>query len=196
MKHIIITIAALTSLTATAQIGSQAIIKQRARDAATENNNRGVDPQAPKPATPAKPAAPTVTATPLTASQQAFANFQTQLLGVNSNTATILKPTLVKDMASVAQGVNKPSAATLTKLSDHLTAALAQSKLTRVQKTRLAQNIGVLLNSANSSATQKLTMIKDVQSILEAGGVSSENTTVIATDLQTVTEEVKVPAKQ
>jgi hypothetical protein len=189
MKHLIIALAALTTLTASAQIGVDAIAKQRARDVANQNNNRSMQPPTaasqPRPAQPAAAAA-----TPMTASQQAYANFQSQLFAVNANTATNLKPMLAKDMANVAQGA-KPSQPTLDKLSDHLTTALGEAKLSTSQKTRLAQNVGVLLNSANTAPTQKEAMIKDVQSILEKGGVSTENAAAVAADLKSVTDEIK-----
>jgi hypothetical protein len=197
MKHLIIAIAVLTSLTASAQIGVDAIAKQRARDVANQNNNRSMQPPqggAPAAATPARPTQPAVAATPTTPSQQAFANFQTQLFAVNTNTATNLKPLLAKDMANVAQGA-KPSQPTLDKLSDHLTTALGEAKLTSTQKTRVAQNVGVLLNSANIAPTPKEAMIKDVQSILEKGGVSTENAAAVAADLKSVTDEIKPAAK-
>ena len=192
MKHLLIAIAALTTLTASAQTGVDAMAKQRARDAANQNNNRSMEPGGAT-AAPAKPhpVQPTVTATPLTPSQQAYANFQAQLFAVNTNTAASAKPALAKDMASVAQGANKPSEGTLNKLSDHLTAAYAETKLTGPQKTRLAQDIGVLLNSANTAPAQKEAMIKDVESILQTGGASADNASAVAADLKTVTEEVK-----
>ena len=196
MKHLIIAMAALTSLTASAQSGVDAIAKQRARDVANQNNNRSIDPPAPggvqsRP----RPVQPAVAATPLTPAQQAFANFQSQLFAVNTNTAAGLKSVLAKDMADVARGAIKPSADTLSKLSDHLATAFAETKPTLAQKTRLAQNIGVLLNSANTPPAQKEAMVKDVESILQTSGASTENAAAVAADLKTVTEELKPAAK-
>jgi hypothetical protein len=195
MKHLIIAVAALTTLTASAQIGVDAIAKQRARDASNKTSSRGMEPPAPgAPATAAKPAAAQpVTATPLTPSQQAFANFQYQLFAVKTNTATVVQPLLAKDMAAVAQGT-KPSQPTLAKLSDHLANSYAQTTLTGPQKTRLAQDIGVLLNSANTPPAQKEAMIKDVESILTTGGAPADKSAAVAADLKTVTEEIKPAA--
>jgi hypothetical protein len=198
MKHLIIAIVALASLTAGAQTGVDAMAKQRAKDVANQNNNRSMEPSGATPAAPAArpvPAAPTITATPLNASQQAYAHFQSQLFLVNSNSTPDVKQTLGKDLANVSQGAKKPSPATLSKLSDHLTTALGEAKLTTQKKTRLAQDVGVLVNSANTPAAQKTAMIKDVESILQSGGSSSENAAAVAADLQTVTEEVMPPAK-
>jgi hypothetical protein len=193
MKHLIIAIAALTTLTASAQIGVDAIAKQRARDVSNQNNNRGTEPPGGASATAAKPRAaqPTVTATPLTPSQQAYVNFQSQLFAVNTNTAASAKSSLAKDMGNVAQGANKPSPETLSKLSDHLTTAYAEATLKTPQKTRLAQDIGVLLNSANTPPAQKDAMIKDVESILQTGGASADDAAAVSADLKTVTDEVK-----
>jgi hypothetical protein len=189
MKHLIISLATLISLSASAQIGVDAIAKQRARDAANKTSNRGMEPQGGG-APAARPAA-AAPATPLTPSQQAYANFQSQLFAVNTNNAASVKSSLAKDMANVAQGANKPSSETLSKLSDHLTAAYAEATLKAPQRTRLAQDIGVLLNSANTPPTQKEAMIKDVESILQTGGASAENASAVSADLKTVTEEVK-----
>lgn len=192
MKRLIIVVATLSCLTASAQIGVDAIAKQRARDAANKTSSRGMEPpnysqpgQA-RAATPATPAAPQ-----LNAAQQAFATFQKQLFGMATNATADQKGALAADMGNVAQRT-KPSQATLTKLSDHLTTALGEStKLTAQRKTHLAQEIGVLLNSANTPQTQKDAMVQDVQSILEGGGASAENASAVATDLTTVTEELK-----
>jgi hypothetical protein len=196
MKHLIIAMAALASLTANAQLGVDAMAKQRAKDVANQNNNRGLEPPG-TPAAAARPVAtaPTVSATPLTPAQQAYSHFQSDLFAVNTNSSPDVKQGLAKDLGNVAQGANKPSQATLSALSDHLATALAEAKLTTPKKTRVAQDVGVLLNSAATPATQKEAMIKDVQSILQSGGSSSENAAAVAADLQKVTDEVKPAAK-
>lgn len=198
MKHLIIALAVLTTLTVSAQTGVDAMAKQRAKDLATQNNNRSIEPPgAPSvaPATRPVTAAPAVTVTPLSPGQQAFANFQTELFVVSTNATPEGKQELTKNLANVAQGANKPSPATLSKLSGHLTTALGETKLVALRKMRLAQDVGVLLNSANTPVTQKQAMIKDVQSILQTGGSSPENAAAVAADLQTVTDEVKPAAK-
>ncbi len=192
MKRLIIAVAALSCLTASAQTGVDAMAKQRARDVANQNNNRSTEPPNYSQPGQARGGAPAVSSTPtLNPAQQAFANFQKQLFGVTTNTTADQKGVLAADMGNVAQGT-KPSPATLTKLSDHLTTALGEStKLTQQRKTHLAQEIGVLLNSANTPQTQKDAMVQDVQSILESGGASSENASAVAADLTSVTDELK-----
>jgi hypothetical protein len=189
MKHLIIVLAALTCLTASAQIGVDAIAKQRARDVANQPNARNRQPSGAAPA--AGAATPAVTPAPLTPGQQAYAGFQSQFFAMNANSSPADKQDLAQSLGKVAQGANKPSPATLSKLSDNLTAAVGQAKLTTPKKTRVAQDVAVLLNSANTPVAQKQAMIKDVQTILESGGASSENSAAVATDLQTAADEVK-----
>lgn len=194
MKHFFIAVAAFTALTASAQIGSEAIAKQRARDVANQNNNRVLQQNAG--GAPAQTAvAPTVSATPMNQAQQSYATFQSSLFAVHTNASDTVKDNLAKNMANVAQGT-KPSQATLSKLSDHLSTALGEAtKLTSQKKTRLAQDIGVLLNSASTSEAQKKAMIEDVQSILHTGGASDDNAAAVATDLQALADELKPAAK-
>src|SRR5258708_27998638 len=88
MKHLIIAIVALTSLTVRAQTGVDAMAKQRAKDVANQNNNRSMEPPGATPAAPApRPGSsmPTVTATPLNASQQTSARFQSEMFLATSH---------------------------------------------------------------------------------------------------------------
>jgi hypothetical protein len=189
MKHLIITLATLACFTAGAQIGVDAIAKQRARDAANQNNNRVMQQSGAAPARPT--GTPAVTPAPLTPGQQAYSSFQSQLFAMNTNSSPADKQDLAQSLGKVAQGANKPSSATLSKLGDHLSTAMSEAKLTTPKKTRVAQEVAVLLNSANTPLTQKQAMIKDVQTILEAGGTSAESSAAVGTDLQTVVDEVK-----
>jgi hypothetical protein len=198
MKHLIIAVAVLSALSASAQIGAENIIKARAHNVANQNNNRDVDAGGNPTTTPtaAKPAAPPAPATtPLNPAQQAYAHFQSDLLSIGTNSPADMKDRLAKDMTAVPQGANKPSQATVSKLSDHLTTAMTEAKLAPAKKTRIAQDVAVLLNN-NASVTpaQRQAMIKDVQSILETGGASSQNASAVAADLQTVVDEVQKPA--
>ncbi|HXT10573.1 MAG TPA: hypothetical protein VN873_03350 [Candidatus Angelobacter sp.] len=189
MKHLVIAMAFLAAFSASAQIGVDAIAKQRARDVANQNNRRSMNPMPAAPAQ-AAPAAPQ-----LTPGQRAFAVFQAQLFQVNSNSTPDLKQKLAQDMGSVAQGANKPSQATLSKLSEHLTTAWDEAKLTTAGKTRVAREVGVLLNSANTPPAQKQAMIDDVKSNLKTVGASDDAADAVAADLQSVAEEVKTAAK-
>src|SRR3954469_5131282 len=136
MKHLVIAAAVLTALSASAQIGAENIIKQRAKNVANENNNRNVEPGTTPAAAPARPAAaPVAPPAPLNPAQQAYVHFQSDLLSVGTNSPPDMKDRLAKDLAAVPQGANKPSQATLAKLSEHLTASLAEAKLPSAKKT-------------------------------------------------------------
>lgn len=192
MKYLIVAAAAFACMAANAQTGVDAMAKQRARDVANQNNNRNVDvPPTGAPAA-AAPAAPAPA--PLNSAQQAYARFQSSLFAVNSNSTAEVKQQFTSNLGAVAQGANKPSQATVSKLSDHLTIALAEAKLTSAKKTQVAREVAVLMNSGNQTPDRKQAMIKDVQSTLESGGSSSENAAVVAADLQSVTDEIQKTA--
>jgi hypothetical protein len=110
MKHLIMGFVVLASFAASAQMGADAIAKQRAKDVANQNNNRNVDvvPGAPTPAAVRPVVPPAVAATPLNPSQQAYARFQAQLSAVNTNSTPDVKQDMAKDLTAVAQGANKP----------------------------------------------------------------------------------------
>lgn len=187
MKQVFIVLLAVACVSANAQIGVDAIAKQRARDVANQGRNYGMQPPN---ATPARPAPPPVSSTPLTAGQQAYATFQSQLFAVRTNASPEVKAALERDLANVAQGAKKPSQATTTRLTGHLVTALGESKLSTAQKTRVAQEVAMLVNTAIGPA-QKATMVKDVQTILEGGGCPSQDSVQVASDLQTAVDEVK-----
>jgi len=194
MKYFIIALATLACIAANAQTGVDAMAKQRARDVANQNNNRNVEvPPAGAPAAPTA-SAPAPAPAPMNAAQQAFARFQSSIFAVNSNSTPESKQQFTSNLAGVAQGANKPSQATISKLSENLTTALAEAKLSSAKKTRVAQEVAVLMNSANQTPERKQVMIKDVQSTLETGGSSSENAAAVAASLQTVTDEIQKTA--
>jgi hypothetical protein len=186
-----IAFAAMTALTASAQIGVDAMAKQRARDVANQNNNRVMQQSGAAPSA-AQPAAPTPA--PLNPAQQAYASFQADLFSVNADSAAGSKAGLARDLSNVAQGA-KPSPAAVSKLSDHLATAFAEAKLSAPAKTRLAQDVAVVLNSGKISPTQKEALINDAQSILQSGGASGDNATAVGADLHAVADEIKPGAK-
>lgn len=192
MKHLIIALAALTSLTAAAQTGVDAMAIQRARNVANQNNNRSMDPSAYSGA-PAATATAAPAATPMTPGQQAYARFQASFFAMNTNSSAEAKQLFASNLAGVAQGT-KPSQATTSKLSEHLATAVSEAKLTPSKKTHIAQEVAVVMNSANKTPDQAQTMIKDVQSTLEASGSSGENAAAVAADLQAVANEIQKPA--
>ena len=150
MKYPIIAAAALACMAVNAQTGVDAMAKQRARDVANQNNNRNVEvPPTGAPTAPAAPAAPAPA--PLNAAQQAYAHFQSSLFAVNSNSTAEAKQQFNSNLAAVAQGANKPSQASVSKLSDHLTTALAEAKLSPAKKTRVAREVAVLMNRDRKS---------------------------------------------
>ena len=197
MKHLIIAIATMAACVAvSAQTGVDAMAKQRAKDVANQNNNRSMDPNAftGAAATPAAAAPATPAPQPMNSAQQSYARFQASLLSMRTNSTDAAKQQFGNNLAAVAQGANKPSSATTSKLSQNLATALSESKLSSTGKTRVAQEVAVLMNSGNKTPEQAQAMIKDVQSTLAEGGASSENTSAVATSLQAAVDEIQKPA--
>lgn len=190
MKYLVIVLLALAPFVASAQIGVDAIAKQRARDLANQSKNQSLEPPSATPAPVTRPAPPAVSATPLNANQQAYATFQSQLFEIKTNASPQVKAALERDLANVARGAKKPAPGTISSLNGHLITALGEAKLTSAQKTRLAQEVAVLLNTAASPA-QKESMIKDVQTILQSGGSSTQDSMQVASDLQIAVDEVR-----
>lgn len=188
MKHLFIALLALASFNASAQIGVDAIAKQRARDLANQSRNQSMQPPGTAPAS--RPAAPAASSTPLTPGQQAYATFQSQLFEVKTNASPQVKTALEHDLANVAQGAKKPSPSTISSLNGHLVTALGESKLSTAQKTRLAQEIATLVNTA-AGQTQKMAMVEDVPKILQSGGCPNMDALQVGSDLQIVVDEVR-----
>jgi hypothetical protein len=174
--------------------GSEAIIKQRAKDLSNQNNVRqGVPPPSQAPA-----AAPrTSTTAPATLSpQQALAKLQTDLAAVkvNSNVTPAQKQQLARDFTVLAQGARKPSPATANKLAEELSAALAQQALSEGKLSRLTQNLNAALNPGNIPASQMQEIVSDVQAIFQVSGLPRKDAAAIADSVRAIAAELQKPA--
>jgi len=174
--------------------GSEAIIKQRAKDLSDQNNVRqGVTPPSQQP--PAAPKPATTTPTTLTP-QQALAKLQTDLAAIKVNSAVTptQKQQLARDFALVAQGTRKPSPAAANKLAEDMSAALAQKPLTEGTRSRLAQNLNAALNPGNYSASQMQDIVSDVQAIFQVAGLSRKDAVAIADSVKAIASDLQKPA--
>src|SRR5713226_3024118 len=136
MKLILIASGSLLALNAFAA-GSEAIIKQRAKELSNQNNVRqGV----PSPAQPQPPAnqttPPPVTLTPM-------AKLQTDVSAIkpNSQVTPAQKQQLARSLMALAQGPKKPSSGAVNKLAEDMSAALSQKALSEGTRSRLVQDL-------------------------------------------------------
>jgi hypothetical protein len=194
MKKFFIALGVLAALRAGAQSGSEAIMKARAKALVKQNNNRYMTPpQAPARVPP--PAAPQ--APQMTAAQQAFFKFETDMAAIKTNAAVTAaqKQSLADDLAAAATGANRPSQASLSKLCDDLTAALPQKRLSPLQRAHLAQEITVIVGGGQFPATQQKAIIGDTHTILGAPGADA-NAAAVSQDLENIAAELQKGASK
>jgi hypothetical protein len=175
--------------------GSEAIIKQRAKELSNQNNvQQGVPPPSQSPAAAPKPAT-AAPSTPLTP-QQALAKLQTDLaaIKVNSTVTPAQKQQLARDFTMLAQGSRKPSPAAANKLAEEMSAALAQKPLTEGARSRLAQNLNAVLNPGNISTSQMQEIVSDVQAIFQVSGLPRKDAVAIADSVKAIGAELQKPA--
>ena len=190
---VLVGVGSLMALNAVAA-GSEAIIKQRAKDLSNQNNVRqGVAPPSQNPAAAPKPA----TAAPAALTpQQALAKLQTDLgaIKVGSTATAAQKQQLARDFTLLAQGSRKPSPAAANKLAEDIAAALAQKPLTEGSRSRLAQNLNAVLNPGNISASQMNEIVSDVQAIFQVSGLPRKDAVAIADSVKAIAAELQKPA--
>ena len=175
--------------------GSEAIIKQRAKDLSKQNNVRqGVAPPSQNPAAAPKPATAAAAPAALTP-QQALAKLQTDLaaIKVDSTVTPTQKQQLARDFTLLAQGSRKPSPAAANKLAEDIAAALAQKPLTEGSRSRLAQNLNAVLNPGNISASQMNEIVSDVQAIFQVSGLPRKDAVAIADSVKAIAAELQKP---
>ncbi len=180
-----------------AQTGSEAIIKQRARELSNQNNVRqGV--KAPAPAAPA-PAVPPVTAAPtapLTPQQQALSRLQASLSGIRPESPATAQKTqqLGRDLLAVAAGTSKPSAQSLNKLAEALSSALSEKLLSNPTRNRLVQDLNVVLNPGKLPQSQMQDVVADIQAVFQSSGVERKDAAKISAAANGVLAETRQTA--
>jgi len=187
MRFILVLLALISFLTEHAMAaGSEAIIKQRAKELSNQNNVRqGVAPPVPS-AQPARPAAAQPVATPM-------GKLQTDLAAVKINTPVTLaqKQQITADLMALAQGPKKPSSAAVSKLAQDMTAALSQKAPSEGARSRLVQDLKAALNPGNMLASQMNDIVADVQAVFQTSGLARKDAVVIADDLKAIAAELR-----
>lgn len=188
------------TLTCSAQSGTQALIKKRAKDLSSENNARqGVTPAQPQPSRPARTAAPAVQPTYHSSAQPAAPALPSQVVKVRDSLAQLeqaeapadsQKKQLLEELTAMAQGSVKPSDAKIAKLASDLTSALAGKSLSPNQQTLLAAQLNTALNSKlNTQQMEKLA--EEVQATLKSVGAGRVYSAVVANDLRSIIADIQ-----
>jgi hypothetical protein len=103
---------------------------------------------------------------------------------------TVQKQSLTNDLAIAAQGA-KPQPASISKLADDLTTAIAGKEKLRAPQPKLAQFVHAIFNSSHLTAAQQQKIFDGVQKILTDGGASPDETTNVVNDIKTIASETK-----
>jgi len=188
MRFILVLLSLISFLTEYAMAaGSEAIIKQRAKELSNQNNVRqGVAPPVPPAPRPNNPAAAQPAATPL-------GKLQTDLAAIKVNTPVTLaqKQQITADLMALAQGPKKPSSAAVSKLAQDMTSALSQKAPSDAARSRLVQDLKAALNPGNMPASQMNDILADVQAVFQTSGVARKDAVTIADDLKAVAAELR-----
>lgn len=103
---------------------------------------------------------------------------------------TARKQSLTNDLAIAAQGA-KPQPASVSKLADDLTTAIAGKEKLRAPQPKLAQFVHAIFNSSHLTAAQQQMIFDGVQKILTDGGASPDETANVVNDIKTIAGETK-----
>ena len=170
--------------------GTEAIIKQRAKDLSNQNNVRqGVAPPG-QPAQAARPTAPAATALPPAAKLQA------DIAAIKPGSVVIAaqKQQLARDLTALAQGSTRPSTGAVNKLAEDLAAALAQKGLPEGPRGRLVQDLTAVVNPVGIKPDQMQEIISDVQAVFQSNGSTRKEAVAIADDVKALAAETQKTA--
>jgi hypothetical protein len=101
-----------------------------------------------------------------------------------------LKQPLINDLAVAARGA-KPQPASVSKLADDLTTAIAGKEKLRASQPKLAQFVHAIFNSSHLTTAQQQMIFDGVQKILTDGGASLDETANVVNDIKTIASETK-----
>jgi hypothetical protein len=176
-----------------AQVNYSVAIRQARNAAANETaaNQKLLDnpPAQPPQNNPAPPPDPALQAT--LQNIESLRNDFTAIGGAAANASlTVQKQTLTNDLAIAAQGA-KPQAASISKLADDLTTAIAGKEKFRAPQPKLAQFIHAISNSSHLTTAQQQMIFDGVQKILNDGGAPPDETANVVNDIKTIASETK-----
>jgi len=100
------------------------------------------------------------------------------------------KQSLTNDLAIAAQGT-KPQSASIAKLADDLTTAIAGREKFRAPQPQLAQFVHAIFNSSHLTTAQQQMIFSGVQRILTGGGTSPDEAANVVNDIKTIASETK-----
>ncbi|HWF17772.1 MAG TPA: hypothetical protein VG754_00810 [Verrucomicrobiae bacterium] len=194
MKRTITTILA-TMLIANIAMASAELVKEKAKQQRDINNQQqGIAPAPSSPAPGVSAPSPSGPQPGISPAQQALVERLQNDLAIFKTGATVTpeqKSRIQDDLSLLMKGSYKPSKATLAKLAEHLSAALAEKPLSPTYMTRLSRDINIVVNSAFLTPAQSQRFVADAQLALKNGGVSAGTVQLIGNDLGSIINEIQ-----
>jgi hypothetical protein len=130
----------------------------------------------------------------LQATLQNIADLQNDFAVISSvngtNALAGVKSSLAIHLAAAAQGA-KASQASVSKLADDLSSAIAGNGKLRTQLQRLAQFTHASFNGSQLTDAQQKSISDGIQKILTDAGVPADGAAVVVEDLKTIARETK-----
>jgi hypothetical protein len=177
-----------------AQVNYSVAIRQAKNAAANETtaNQKLLDnppPASPPQNNPAPPPDPALQAT-LQNIESLRNDFAAIGRAADPTALAALKQPLINDLAIAARGA-KPQPASVSKLADDLTTAIAGKEKLRASQPKLAQLVHAIFNSSHLTTAQQQMIFDGVQKILTDGGASPDETSNVVNDIKTIASETK-----
>ncbi|HEV2209567.1 MAG TPA: hypothetical protein VG167_12380 [Verrucomicrobiae bacterium] len=185
----IFALALLLGLTASGlAAGTDAIIKQHAKDLANQNNNRYnyLNPQAPAaaPTVPGAPAPPTLA--------PSLMKFQSELgaLHAGEPASAEQQQQLTQDLHAGAQGA-KPSSATVSNLVSNLSEVFAQKPLPAAIRARFVQELDAVLNPGKYPQARLEGIFTSMGTMLRDNGATDGKANQIVEAVKTISTQIQ-----
>ncbi len=167
--------------------GTDAIIKQHAKDLANQNNNRYAEPA---PGQPQPPAAAGAVAIPTLS--PSLAKFQTDLASLQAGTAasTDQQQKLAQELVAGAQGA-KPSVTNATKLVAEISEAFAQKPLSPSYRARFVQELDAVLNPGKYPMARLDGIYASIKQMFQSNGLSDTKADQLVEDIKAISTQIQ-----
>jgi hypothetical protein len=189
MKYVIVLLSGCFLAANAFAAGTEAIIKQRAKELSNQNNVRqGVAP----PTQPAQTPGAAASANAAQTQSPALLKLKADLASVtaNSQPSAGQKEKIAQDLLAIALG-GKPSAATAAKFSEEISAALAEKPLPAASLNRLVQELDAILNPGKYPQAKPDGIFADVQAIFQENGLKRNRAVAISDIVKAAAGEVQ-----
>ena len=193
MKTVFALIGAIALVAGSVFGQADVIIKKRALEIRNQNNvQQGVA----APNQPAQPGQPAASSAPSPLLQQNLAKVRADLavFKPNSPVTPQQKLQLKNDLLASAQGVGKPSPATISVLADSLSAAFTQTAVPDKDRDRLVSRLAAVLNPGRIQPAQMQAIYDDIQAIFQANGMARNDAVKIVDQVKVIGAETQKPA--